>query len=172
MHLSSQRRTNRPALILVARRAAALCAVSAAAVACGTPTGREEDGDTRACYQTYEFGNYGCVDIVGQVVGTAGQPLAGISVGPGAMSPSTGLNTVYDDTDADGRFGFRLVRYAGAPPSTGPDTVSVYVRAADPRSAGVNVPATVRDSVLVLLTVTPIGKVPAPVSVTIRLPTP
>lgn len=141
-----------------------------ALAACGTVTGNQPD--PRACRQTYEFGNTGCVDIAGQVVGSAGQPLAGMVVGPGMMSTPVGLNAVYDETDANGRFEIRLTRFAGEPPRAGPDTLSLYVRALDPRSAGLDVPATVRESVLVRVTLAPVGSVPRTTSVVIRLPMP
>ena len=129
--------------------------------------------DDGACRQSYEFGNTGCLEVRGQVVSTAGQPLAGIVVA--ARSPSTqmGFGAGFVATDASGGYRVRLSRMLGGPPrSGGPDTVSVYVIATDPRSAGVGVPARIRDSVLVPVTIAPVGRVPSPAEVHFTLPLP
>lgn len=133
-----------------------------------------EHGDPRACQQTYEFGNTGCFEVAGQVVGARGQALSGISVG---LRPIPGLHTLfsanYQVTDAMGQFRIRLSRMLGFPPSDArPDTLSVVVFATDPRSAGVGVPALVVDSVLTLVTVAPVGVVPKATEIRILLPVP
>jgi hypothetical protein len=130
-------------------------------------------GDSAACEQTYEFGNSGCFEIKGDVKGLHGQSLAGIVVGPRYPVPRAAFNTVYATSDSAGRFGFRISRFAGASPTVaGPDTISIYVVAADPRSAGVNVPATVQDSVLTVVTIAPVGAIPTPTTVHVTLPVP
>jgi hypothetical protein len=58
------------------------------------------------------------------------------------------------------------------PAGTGPDTISVYVIATDPLSAGVGIPATIRDSVLTTATVAPVGEIPEPAAVRITLQKP
>jgi hypothetical protein len=138
--------------------------------ACRPPTRVDDHG---VCRQTYEFSNTGCFEVEGAVVGTAGQPLTGIAVGPRYLHDDALFNTQYVTTDDAGQFRFRASRMLGSPPSEPrPDTVSVYVIAADPRSAGLNVTATVRDSVLVVVTVAPVGTVPTPAVVRITLPVP
>jgi hypothetical protein len=82
---------------------------------------------------------------------------------------STGAATL---TDTTGPFRLRAFRLIGRPPAAGSDTASAYVIAADPRTAGLNIPATVRDSILVLMTLTPVGSIPAPARVRITLPVP
>lgn len=139
-----------------------------AITACGSSL---VDPDSGPCSRTYEFGNTGCAEIEGTVLGSSDQVLPGIIVGPGPPA-SGGFNTTYVTTDSDGRFRFRITRFAGGPPADGPDTTSLFVHAADPRSAGVNIPATVRDSVLAHVTIAPVGTAPEPTTVTIRLPTP
>jgi hypothetical protein len=155
-------------------RAAVTATGLALAAGCLHSTQGDDRGDPRACRQTYEFGNTGCADVAGEVVGLRGQPLATISVGPGNSERSDGLNTTYADTDVEGLFALRLTRFGPKPPwaAIGPDTVSLYVRAADPRTAGVGIPARVRDSVLVRLTVAPVGAVPEPSTVRIVLDVP
>jgi hypothetical protein len=119
--------------------------------------------DDGSCVQTYEFGNTGCLEIHGQVVGMAAQPLAGIAVVARAPSAHMGYAAAYVTTDVNGGFRVRLTRMFGAPPPTsGPDTASVYVIAADPRSAGVGVPGRIRDSVLVQASLARVGQVPTP----------
>jgi hypothetical protein len=93
-------------------------------------------------------------------------------VSPGYLSTRDGFNSPYSTTDAHGRFRFRLTRFGSPPPVGGPDTVSLYIRALDPRSAGVNIPARVRDSVLIQVTLAPVGAVAPETNVEIRLPTP
>jgi hypothetical protein len=128
---------------------------------------------SRACQQTYEFGNTGCFELAGRVVGLRGQALAGMSVGPRPVSGPHLFNADYRTTDEAGHFRIRLSRMVGSPPaSPARDTLSVYVVAADPRSAGLGTPATIRDSVLTLVTVAPIGTLPEPAEVRIVLPVP
>jgi hypothetical protein len=141
-----------------------------ALAACSSSLSDVEPTVAGACVQSYEFGNYGCAEIVGTVVNEQQQPLPGISVGPVHLPDRGAFNTVYSDSDGNGRFKFRIMRFTA--PETSPDTVSLYVRAADPRSAGVNIPARVRDSVLVNVTLAPVGRVPTPAVVVITLNTP
>ena len=138
---------------------------------CGDPVGWRSN--PQACRQTREFSNTGCVQVEGQVIGTTGQPLSGIFVTPRYLPGSPTFDSPYEKTGADGRFRLRLTRYEPLPPGlTGPDTLSIFIGAADPRSASIGVPATVRDSVLIVVTIAPVGAVPEPVVVSITLPTP
>jgi hypothetical protein len=140
------------------------------AIACATyGCDRPLEPDTGPCRQTGEFGNTGCVEIRGLVVDQRGAPQAGIVVGPRFLAGRELFNTVYATTGGEGRFRFRISRFSGGPPPTGPDTMSLFVHAADPATAGVNVPATVRDSVLGRVTIARIGSVPEPLEVTIVL---
>ena len=147
-------------------------AALAALAACGSSSPTRAEVDPRLCDQTYEFGNFGCTDIAGQVLGSAGQPLPGISVGPRYLPDRHDFNSPFVDTDAEGRFHLRLHRFGAPPPAGQPDTVSLYIRALDFRSAGVNIPARVRDSVLIQVTVAPVGAVAPVTEVVLRLPTP
>jgi hypothetical protein len=126
--------------------------------------------DARACEQTYEFGNSGCAEIEGAVLDRQDRALPGMIVGPRYVFPGAAFNTPYATTDSAGRFRLRITRFGADAPAVGPDTVSLFVLAYDPRSSGLNVPATVRDSVMARVTVAPLGRVPVPASVTIRLP--
>lgn len=126
--------------------------------------------NARACEQTYEFGNSGCAEIAGTVLDRQDRALPGMIVGPRYVFPGAPFNTPYATTDSAGRFRLRITRFGADAPAVGPDTTSLFVLAYDPRSSGVNVPATVRDSVLVRVTVVPVGRVPEPALVTIRLP--
>jgi hypothetical protein len=153
--------------VLLSRQLTTLAAVASLA-ACSSSLGPDEDRS--ACLQTGEFANYGCVEVVGTVVGTQQQGLPDISVGPVYLAGHGAFNTSYGITDSRGRFRFRVYRFTM--PQTLPDTVSMYVRAADPQSAGLGVPALLRDSVLVTVTVTPVGRVPTPTTVALSLRTP
>jgi len=145
------------------------CCTAMMLLGCGA-TG--PDAEARSCPQTYEFGNTGCLEITGQVVGLRGQPLAGITVRPGYLPERGGFNIVSATTDGAGAFAFRGSRMTGLPPAAGPDTLSLWVVGADPASAGVNIPARVRDSVLVQATVSPVGSVPTPATVRLTLQAP
>lgn len=129
-----------------------------ATIACAGPTAADE----AACPQTYEFGNYGCADLHGQVLDSLDQAVAGVVVGAG----NGGFNTMGTTTDLDGRFRLRLTLFF---PIVG-DTASVLVRAADPRTVplGGQVPR-VRDSVVAVARVAPLGKVPVPTQVRLKL---
>ena len=143
---------------------AAAIPVILAVAACGSLT--ESRLDARLCNQTYEFGNSGCAEVSGTVLGSADQPLPGIIVGPRYLASSSAVfNSPYVTTDSKGQFLFRITRFAGSPPATGPDTTSLFVYAVDPSSAG-------RDSVLAQVTVAPIGAEPKPATVIIRLAKP
>ena len=146
-------------------------ATSVAVVGACTASTRSEV-DPRLCQQTYEFGNSGCADITGQVLGPAGQPLSGMSVGPSYIPGREEFNSPFRDTDVDGRFRIRLHRFGAPPPAGNPDTVSLYIRATDPRSAGLNIPARVRDSVRIQVTVAPVGSPASITEVVLRLPPP
>lgn len=153
------------------------CAAAAVVTACRSPVGqRDEARSSRTCPQTYEFGNTGCVEVIGQVVGLRGQPLTGISVGLRHTSvseaPGQAFSSAFTWSDSAGAFRLRAMRMVGRPPRTGPDTISLWVHGADPRSSGVGVPARVRDSVLVVGTVSPVGAVPEPTVVRLVLPAP
>jgi hypothetical protein len=138
--------------------------------ACEAVTGlREGDG---ACPQTYEFSNHGCAEVSGRVLGTGGQPLAGITVYPAVPEDGHGYNTPHSITRADGAFHLRMTRYVQRHPVTAPDTFSVYVvaRATPIPVEGGGPPVfPARDSVLVQLELAPVGKVPTPAEVEIRL---
>jgi hypothetical protein len=151
----------------------ALLATAALAAGCRAPAGpRDEPQPSRACAQTYEFGNTGCADLVGVVVGLRDQPLPGILVTlrPGAQGNGLGAGSA--TTDTAGAFRLRAIRYGGQPPASGPDTASLWVAGADPRTSGLGVSARVRDSVLVQVSVSPVGAVPAPAAVRLMLPAP
>lgn len=152
-------------------RRAAVLALIVLMVGCQNVT---ESGDPRACQQTYEFGNTGCFEVAGQVVGARGQALSGISVvAHPILEPGTLFTSPYPTTDTTGQFRIRLSRLVGRPPlDARPDTLSVFVVAADPRSAGVGVLAVVKDSALKLVTVAPVGVIPVTAEIRIILPVP
>ena len=93
------------------------------------------------CPQTFEFGNYGCVDLVGRVRRADGAPAVGASVG--APDPAEGdsaargaaLGGGYPSVDATGRYRLRLTRYsppAASQRTADADTLTVLIRAALP----------------------------------------
>ena len=151
-------------------RVAPLALAAVLAAGCRSPVGERDD--PRACTQTYEFGNTGCADLRGTAVGLRGQPLAGIVVGLRPSPRGAGLAAGVATTDTAGAFQLRAVRYGGRPPAAGPDTASVWVGGVDPRTAGLGVPARVRDSVLVPVTISPVGTLPEPTAVRLTLPAP
>ena len=126
--------------------------------------------DPRACQQTAEFGNDGCADLEGQVVGRCGHPLAGVVVGLREGAGGSPFHGPIAQTDTRGYFGLRLTRFSG--PVLTPDTVSLWIGAAVVPPPPPQMAAFAGDSVLVRLTVAPIGQVPAPAVVTISLPIP
>ena len=140
--------------------------------ACRDLTGNDK-GDPDACQQTYEFGNTGCFEVQGQVVGARGQPLRGIYVGLRPLAKPNVFDSRGGTTDSAGEFRIRLSRVLGMPPvDQTSDTLSVYVLAADLRSASVGAPPQVRDSVLAKATIAPVGVVPFPAIVRVVLPVP
>jgi hypothetical protein len=126
-----------------------------------------EPPDSRACPQTYEFGNTGCTVIAGDVRGARNQPLAGISVGPRPSADGGQFNTPYVSTNDNGRFQLRLTRFASAVS----EGASVWIRATVVPTPEERI-ATIFDSVLVRVRIAPVGQVPDTADVTIVLPVP
>src|SRR3954471_14848877 len=148
-------------------------ALTVALVACAAS---EPSQDQSRCLQTSEFGNTGCAELAGVVTDPEGVPLAQASVGvrdPGESGRPITLISGYVTTDATGAYRLRAIRMAGEVPAEGPDTVTVWVRAAVPPPAdaptGTSGPM---DSVLVTLELRPVGETPvvtevAPIAVPI-----
>lgn len=153
------------------KRLAALLPLILVMAACQSAT---ENGDSRTCQQTFEFGNTGCFEVAGQVVGARGQVLPGISVGlRPVVGPNVVFSSTYQMTDTMGQFRIRLSRMLGGPPPDArPDTLSVFVFALNRGSGGGGVPVGVVDSVLTLVTVAPVGVVPVAAAARIVLPMP
>jgi hypothetical protein len=110
--------------------------------------------------------------VSGRVLGTGGQPLHGISVYPDHPQDGRGYNSPHFTTSADGRFHLRMTRYVQRGPVTVPDTFSVWIVARVtpiPVEGGGPPIFPARDSVLVQLELAPVGKVPTPAEVEIRL---
>jgi hypothetical protein len=138
----------------------------AVALLCGC-RGPTDLRDSPACPQTYAFGNYGCAAIEGSVLGARSQPLVAISVGPRPSADGGQFNTPYVSTDANGRFQLRLTRYERALS----ESASVWIRATVIPTVAERV-ATTFDSVLVRVSVAPVGQVPdtARVVIVLRVP--
>lgn len=122
--------------------------------------------DAARCDQTYEFGNLGCADVIGTVFDADHhpQPAADVRVlGPAEPLAASTVASATVQSAADGTFRLRVRQISAPPGSTGPDTITVWIRAARP-------PATVdaigpSDSTLAHLTIRPVGQVPAVISV-------
>jgi hypothetical protein len=129
--------------------------------------------DPRVCPQTYEFGNTGCYQVAGQVVGLQGQILTGTYVRARPVSNTGGFGSDSRQTDAAGRFQVRAMRVRGRPPADGsPDTLSVWVIASDVHYDVIGNPVYIRDSVFTTITVAPVGAAPLTTEVLITLPEP
>lgn len=111
---------------------------SAGLQACsGTSAPQEEPKEERdRCPQTYEFGNYGCAEIVGRLIapdgGPArppGRPGPEISVSLTQLSPVSAIASyTLVIRDTTGTYRLHAIRYFDRPPA-GPDTITVQVRA-------------------------------------------
>jgi hypothetical protein len=137
-------------------------AFALALVACGTNAPPENEVGSR-CLQTYEFGNTGCAELTGLVSRGEGVPAqAFVNVqGPAQPGRSIVLVSGYVGIDSTGLFRLRVIRYAGEVPTAGPDTVTVWVRAAvpPPSDAPTGTPGP-SDSVLTTLELRPVGEEP------------
>jgi hypothetical protein len=122
------------------------------------------------CEQAYEFGNYGCAEVAGRVIGSTGMPLDSAFIRPSfvpAASAGT-YNTPIVRTDVQGRFRLRIHRFGPRPSLVTPDTFSIFVHAAvDYKPPATMSPA--YDSVMAVLELAPIGSLPKPASVEIKL---
>jgi hypothetical protein len=147
----------------------ALGLILAALAGCNSTT---ESGESRACPETFEFANSGCLEVSGQVVGLRDQPLAGIMVSPSYVKNGDAFGNSSAMTDANGAFRFRATRLAGLPPDVGPDTLSLWVVGAEPNTGTVGSPPPMRDSVLVQVSVSPVGDIPTTAVTRLTLPAP
>jgi hypothetical protein len=133
------------------------------------------DASDSRCEQTYEFGNYGCADVVGRLVDRNDEPLGGVEYGvvnrERELESRFNTNVIPATPDSLGNFRLRITRYLLIGPPTTPDTGSVWlIGSMRPPFPGPD--PGIRDSVLVTLQFAPIGGVPEPSPVTIRLPLP
>jgi hypothetical protein len=142
-----------------------------ALLACaGAACDRDISQANATCEQTYEFGNYGCAEVVGRVIGSTGMPLDSAFIRPSfipVISAGT-YNMPSVRTDAEGRFRLRIHRFGPRASPVMPDTFSIFVHAA----VDYKPPATISpayDSVLAVLELAPIGSLPKPATVEIRL---
>lgn len=133
-----------------------------------TPT----EVDPGVCGPTYLIANFGCADVTGRVLGSLGQPLPRMDVGVLPPSERHHFHTTHAITDANGRFTVRLIRMFDPPANGGADTVSVYIRTADRFAELERPPRSLRDSVLVRVTLVPAGERAPSTEVELRLPTP
>jgi hypothetical protein len=131
-----------------------------------------EPGESRACQQTFEFANTGCLEVSGQVVGLRDQPLPGVTVTTNYIAHGDAFGTSSAMTDVNGAFMLRATRLAGLPPSVGPDTLSLWIVGGHPDTGNVGDPAPMRDSVLVQVTVSPVGQIPTTAVARLVLPAP
>ena len=142
-------------------RVALLAGLVAIGLGCGE---NEPSDDSSRCGPTGEFGNTGCAEVMGVVTDGNGRAVGGAYVSvPGAVDPQWAIALVYDpgQSDAAGGYKVRVIRMGGEVPASGPDTVTVWVRAfvAPPLGA----PAGTRgpsDSSQATLELRPVGTVP------------
>lgn len=141
-------------------------------IACQGPTGIEDKADDGTCRQTYEFGNFGCAEITGQVLGSSDQPLTAASIViRDAPDPNAGYyGNAVTQTNAAGLFRVRVTRLLPRPIKVVPDTFSIYVLARVIHQFGA--PPWPPDSALVQVELAPIGAIPKATEVQLRLPFP
>jgi hypothetical protein len=148
----------------------ALLAAATLAAACHGGVA-EEDPDV--CPGGGEFANAGCFAVEAEVLGVSGQPLEGIAVAARPLPGRGSYGIGWGKSDALGHVRVRTVRLDRGPlgPPT-PDTVSVWVIASDPQAQPPAGLPWLRDSALAVVTVAPVGAVPEPAVVRLRLPLP
>lgn len=138
--------------------AASVFATIVVAVACSDPT----TADGNACPQIYEISSYGCADLHGKVL----DPFDVVAANVPVIVEGLGFSALGIRTDATGRFRHRLTQFLRLPT----DTVSVLLRAVSARTEpGGGSPQLLRDSVVVVVRVAPIGRVPTRTEVRMKL---
>lgn len=142
-----------------------LAVATAVLLACSDPTGPDSP-----CQQTFEFGNFGCAEVVGTVTGLSGQPLPGRPVFVKVIPHGASYSGGFVRADAQGRFRTRIFRMTQPVTPLVPDTFSVWVVAIDLASAELPDPVDIRDSVLRRLTLTPVGQRPVVAIADLALP--
>lgn len=151
-----------------------LCGIAVAVLGLGCGT-EPTNGESR-CSPSGEFGNTGCGEVAGLVTDTTGAPVSGaVMYVPGAVDSERVITLLSgsDPSRADGSYRLLIIRFDGDPPATGPDTVTIWVRAALPPPIGSPDEPSLRDSVVVTLVLSPIGAVPVVVqaaTLTLRKP--
>jgi len=134
-------------------------AVAALVAGCGS----EPTEDQSRCGPTGEFGNTGCGEVTGLVTDTTGVPVGGaLMYIPGAVDPDRPitLTGAGDPSKSDGNYRLHVIRFDGVPPTTGPDTVTVWLRGAVPPPLGSPDEPSLIDSVEVTLEFRPMGSTP------------
>jgi len=124
----------------------------------------EPSDDASRCGPTGEFGNTGCGEVAGVVTRAGGVAVSGALVaveGPVDSARDVTLVSGPVQSSAAGAYQVRAVRLSEAIPTTGPDTVTVWVRAVLPPPPGT--PDGTRgatDSVQATLELRPVGASP------------
>jgi hypothetical protein len=143
--------------------------------------GSEPSDDLSRCGTTGEFGNTGCAEVAGLVTDADGGPVSGAYMSvQGAADPARMISLVYRPvrSSSAGAYQLRAIRMGGEVPSSGPDTVTVWVRAVVPPPSGApDGTAGVSDSVQATLELRPVGAAPvvvqaAPIAVPAPRPPP
>jgi hypothetical protein len=138
-----------------------LCVFAVAAFVLGC--GSEPTDDDSRCSTSGEFGNTGCGEVAGLVTDTTGAPIGGaIMYIPGAVDPDRPITLLNagDPSKSDGSYRLHVIRFDGLPPTTGPDTVTVWLRGAVPPPLGSPDDPSLIDSVQVTLELRPVGSMP------------
>jgi hypothetical protein len=147
-------------------------------VALGVGCGASEPSDDPSrCGTTGEFGNTGCAEVAGLVTDANGGASSGAYVSvQGAVDPERVISLVHvpAQSSSAGAYKLRAIRMDGEIPTSGPDTVTVWVRAVVLPLPGtpVGTPGA-SDSVQATLEIRPLGAAPVVVqAATIVVPTP
>jgi hypothetical protein len=139
--------------------------------------GSEPSDDLSRCGSTGEFGNTGCAEVTGLVSHADGGAVRGAYMSvQGAVDPDRAISLVYGPVQSSsaGAYKLRAIRMGGEVPTSGPDTVTVWVRAAVPPPPGTadGTPGA-SDSIQATLEIRPVGAMPVVVqAATIVLPAP
>lgn len=144
-------------------RLALVCGAAVLAAGCKATVITDDARATPECYQTREFGNYGCARLV-VVVDAPPQPWPAAYRWDTRAVPAregTGADQSLVPNPAPGTVSLRLVRYH--PPAPGSeDTASVWVSARmleDTRAVGTPLPVFAVDSVLHVARFAPVGSI-------------
>src|SRR6476469_4611339 len=126
----------------------------------GLGCGSEPSENASRCGTSGEFANSGCVEVTGLVTLANGAAAGGAFVDIAALGQTQWYLVGATRADASGHYQLRMIRLSDEVATSGPDTGTVWVRAALRPPMGSPDEPSLRDSVQATVEIRPVGATP------------